>query len=365
MRRAAVYLVMMCIASVARISDAHPLDLGYMTVTSEGEHVTAHLELDLSAAAIVLATEAPDAKTIGAHAADLAKQTFERAPIETPGGPCTWAPATASLTARTVAVVAIATCPAGARTWTFPVVAEAAITPRFQLMVKETSGASERLTLIDKTARPLELVTAALANAPTTIGFTRFLRSGIAHIGVAPSEWRSAEGHFQLPDGIDHIMFLLALMLGGGTLLQLIGIASGFTIGHSITLALSALDIVRPPASVIEPLIALTIAFAALEAFSGKLKAHRWKIAGAFGLVHGFAFATALSHVELTLRGKLAALFGYNLGVEIGQVIVVLVTAPIVMYAYRHARIGRPAIKVAAALIFGCGVYWFITRAFS
>ncbi|CAN5173872.1 hypothetical protein BH11MYX1_BH11MYX1_41210 [soil metagenome] len=354
----------LAVLGLATLTDAHPLDLGYMTVTSEGEHLTAHLELDLTAASIVLATETPDAATISAHAADLAARTFERAPVQTPGGPCTWAPATASLSARTASIVAVATCPPGARTWAFPVVTEAAITPRFQLMVKETSGASERLTLIDKTARPLELVTSAPAAEATTVGFTRFLRSGIAHIGVAPSEWRSAEGHLQLPDGIDHIMFLLALMLGGGTLLQLIGIASGFTIGHSITLALSALNIVRPPSSVIEPLIALTIAFAALEAFTGKLKAQRWKIAGAFGLIHGFAFATALSHVELTLRGKLAALFGYNLGVEIGQVIVVLITAPIVMYAYRHARIGRPAIKVAAALIFGCGVYWFITRAF-
>lgn len=361
MRRVVLILVMLGLASV---TEAHPLDLGYLTLTSEHEHLTAQLELDLTAAAIVLATAAPDAATISEHAADLAAKTFERAPVQTPGGPCTWAPARASLSARTVSVVAVAACPAGPRTWSFPVVTEAAITPRFQLMVKETSGKSERLTLIDKTARPLELVTAAPAAVATTIGFTRFLRSGIAHIGVAPSEWRSAEGHFQLPDGIDHIMFLLALMLGGGTLLQLLGIASGFTIGHSITLALSALDIVRPPSSVIEPLIALTIAFAALEALSGKLKAQRWKIAGCFGLIHGFAFATALSHVELTLRGKLAALFGYNLGVEIGQVVVVLITAPIVMYAYRHARIGRPAIKVAAALIFGCGIYWFITRAF-
>ncbi len=347
---------------LAGVASAHPLDLGYMTVTSDADRVTARLELDLSAVAIVLATEAPDAAAVRARAAELAQKTFERAPITTPAGPCSWAPATAELSARTASITAVATCPAGARTWAFPVVSQAAITPRFQLMVKETSGTSERLTLIDKTARPLELVTAAAT--PQTVGFTRFLRSGIAHIGMAPSEWRDIDGHFKLPDGIDHIMFLIALMLGGGTLLQLIAIASGFTIGHSITLALSALDIVRPPSSIIEPLIALTIAFAALEALSGKLKQHRWKIAGCFGLIHGFAFATALSHLELTLRGKISALFGYNLGVEIGQVIVVLATAPLVMYAYRHPRVGRPAIKVAAGLIFLCGLYWFVTRAF-
>ena len=144
---------------------------------------------------------------------------------------------------------------------------------------------------------------------------------------------------------------------------RLIGIATGFTVGHSVTLALAALDIVRPPASIIEPLIALTIALAAVEAFTGKFQGQRWKIAAGFGLVHGFAFATALGHLQLTTRGKIAALFGYNLGVELGQVAVVLVVAPLVILAHRYATIGRPATKLAATGIFVCAVYWLVVRA--
>ena len=147
--------------------------------------------------------------------------------------------------------------------------------------------------------------------------------------------------------------------------MQLVGIASGFTLGHSITLALAALDVVRPPASIIEPLIALSIALAAVEAFSGKLRAHRWKIATGFGFIHGFGFATALSHLDLGLRGKVTALFGFNLGVELGQIVIVLLVAPVVMLAHRNPKSGTPMIRAAASVIFVCGMYWFFKRAFA
>src|SRR5438270_435264 len=86
-----------------------------------------------------------------------------------------------------------------------------------------------------------------------------------------PTPPRSRRGPtgWKLPDGVDHILFLLALMLAGGTLVRILGIVSGFTLGHSITLALSALHIVRPPASIIEPLIALSIVLVAAEALLG------------------------------------------------------------------------------------------------
>src|SRR5690606_36578708 len=105
---------------------------------------------------------------------------------------------------------------------------------------------------------------------------------------------------WKLADGIDHILLLLALMLAGGTLLQLVGIATGFTLGHSITLALSGLGLVRPPASVIEPVIALSIALVAAQAFAGRREHdhRRWLIAAGFGLVHGFGFAGALHELE-------------------------------------------------------------------
>jgi hypothetical protein len=354
----------LCIAGVlgaASVASAHPLDLGYLTLGSEGDRVTVQLDLELAAAATAVASDerSLDAGAIGARAGELAGKTFARAPIQTEHGPCTWTGASASLAGRTVSLHDVAVCPAGARSWAFPVVAESAISPRFQLMVKETVAGSERLTLVDKTSPHL----AFAAPGGSSVGFGHFVWSGIAHIGAAPEEWHRDGGGLKLPDGIDHILFLLALLLGGGTLLQMIGIASGFTLGHSLTLALSALDVVHVPGRLIESLVALTIALAAVEAFAGRLKPHRWKIAAAFGLVHGFAFASALGHLELTTHDKVTALFGFNFGVEIGQVVIVLAAAPLVLLAQRHPREGVPATKAAAAAIFACGVYWFVVRA--
>jgi hypothetical protein len=359
-----VVVLALAILGLPRLAAAHPLDLGYLTLSEDGDRVAVQLDLDVGAAAAVLGVspDTLDAGGVGIRAAALATSTLEGSPIATERGPCTWSRASASLAGRTVTLTDVAICAGARRTWDFPLVASGVISPRFQLLVKDSASGAERLTMVDRSAPRLELLGGA-NRAGTSTGFTHFVAQGIEHIGVAPSEWRSPDGALQLPDGIDHIMFLLALMLGGGTLWQLIGIATGFTLGHSITLALAALDVVRPPSSIIEPLIALTIALAAVEALTGKLGAKRWKLAAGFGLVHGFAFATALAHLELTTRGKVVALFGYNLGVELGQVAVVLLVAPLVLLAHRHAAIGRPAIKLAAIGIFGCAVYWLIMRA--
>lgn len=353
--------VIACVVGLAlglvRTADAHPLDLGYLTVEAAGERVDVRLELDAAAAAILLGIDAAklDAATVERSADPLARSSYARAAITSAAGACTWEPPHATLAGRTVSISGQAHCPApdGLR-WTFPMVTDSAISPSFQLMVKETVAGSERLTLVDRDAPELEL-------ASSSATFGRFVWSGIEHIGVAPGQWRGADGGPQLPDGIDHILFLLALMLGGGRLLQLVGIASGFTLGHSITLALAALDVIRPPASIIEPLIALSIALAAAEAFTGKLAERRWQLATVFGLVHGFGFAAALSHFD-GAGGTLVALFGYNLGVELGQVALVLVFAPLVILLHRRVPHGPLVLRIIASALFVCGMWWFVTR---
>jgi hypothetical protein len=259
---------------------------------------------------------------------------------------------------------ATATCPANARSlrWEFAWMTKLATT--FQLLVKVKGIGDDRALIVDRTSAVLDLGAGEDAgDAPS--GFGGFVWSGIEHIGAAPGQWREDDGGFKLADGIDHILFLLALLLGGGTLLQLIGIATGFTLGHSITLALAALDIVRIPDTVIEPLVALTIALAALEAFSGKLAQHRWKIATGFGLIHGFAFAFALTELELSTGEMVTALFGYNFGVELGQVAIVLIVAPLVIWLHKREDLAVPVVRVASSLIFLAGMYWFFIRVFS
>jgi len=112
------------------------------------------------------------------------------------------------------------------------------MSPTFQLLVKAQIAGEDRVAIADHT-RP------ELALAASRPGFTAFVWTGVEHIGAAPDQWHGPAG-WKLPDGIDHILFLLALMLAGGGLVRILGIVSGFTLGHSITLALSALPR-RPP----------------------------------------------------------------------------------------------------------------------
>ncbi|HTL34958.1 MAG TPA: HupE/UreJ family protein [Kofleriaceae bacterium] len=354
-------VLVLAVALVApRVAHAHPLDLGYLRVTTSDSRSAIQLDLDVNAASILVGVDPAtlDPARVQVLAETLVDRSFARAPITTPAGACTFSGSAAAMSGRTVSVYASAECPPGPRHWTFPMVADCVISPRFQLMAKQIVNGSEQLTVVDRQSAELEIA----AGAHSSVSFSRFVRDGVEHIGAAPSQWRTKTGALQLPDGIDHILFLLALLLGGGRLRRLVGIATGFTLGHSITLALSALDVVRPPASIIEPLIAASIAFAAAEAFSNKLGKHRWKIATGFGLIHGFGFANALSHLELSTRGKLTALTGFNLGVELGQLVIVLLAAPLVLALHRNKRFGTPIIRVAAALIFLCGVYWMFKR---
>jgi hypothetical protein len=244
--------------------------------------------------------------------------------------------------------------------WPLPFVTH--ITSTFQLLVSAKAFGNEKVVIVDKVTPAFELAGGDGAAATVTLG--DFVWKGVEHIGAAPSQWHDDHG-LKLPDGIDHILFLLGLLLAGGSILRLVGIASGFTVGHTITLGLAAFGVVRPPASVIEPAIALTIAFVAVEAFTGKFERQRWKIAMAFGLIHGFGFADALTKLHLS-RGDLAkALFGYNVGVELGQVVIVLAIAPLVILLHRDLRFGRHVIKLLAAAIFVAGIYWFFTRLFA
>jgi hypothetical protein len=360
MKRVVVAALALGVLGAAQTASAHPLDLGYLRLQESGATVAVSLDVDLRTASVLLGREPLEATDVAASADALASASYASAPITTDAGPCRWGTATAIIRARTVTIASTATCAGrGARRWSFPFVSEERVSSTFELMVKETVGDSERLTTVSRGRASIVL---ADTNHPPGVSFTDFVTSGIEHIGVAPGQWRDTDGGLRLPDGIDHILFLFGLMLGGGTLVRLLGIASGFTLGHSITLAIAVLGIARPPASVIEPLIALSIALVAVEAFTGRFERHRWSIATFFGLIHGFGFANALTRLDLSTGDLVKALFGYNLGVELGQVSVVLVVAPLVLLAHRTVRHSQYLVRAMASGVFVCGMFWFVER---
>jgi len=204
----------------------------------------------------------------------------------------------------------------------------------------------------------LDAAHATMTWSPSTIRrstnvLATFVPAGIHHILIGP----------------DHILFVLALLLAGGGWRRLAVIVTSFTAGHSITLALATLDIANPPASIVEPAIALSIIVVGLDnllaAESRERRDLRAWAAGTFGLLHGFGFASVLRDMSLP-TGSLelaAALAGFNVGVEIGQLlIVVAVSVPLVLVRRMHHAAAQRLVYVTSVCVVIAGGWWFIER---
>jgi hydrogenase/urease accessory protein HupE len=178
----------------------------------------------------------------------------------------------------------------------------------------------------------------------------KFLPSGVHHILIGP----------------DHLLFLVGLLLLGGPMRRLVLVVSAFTIAHSLTLSLAALDIVSPPARVIEPAIALSIVYVGADNLlvRGGRDLRGW-IAFAFGFIHGFGFANVLREMDLPARALGWSLFSFNLGVEVGQVLVVLaVASALAALRARSETAGRRLAFAGSIVVMAAGAFWFVERVF-
>jgi hydrogenase/urease accessory protein HupE len=178
----------------------------------------------------------------------------------------------------------------------------------------------------------------------------RFLPAGIHHILIGP----------------DHLLFLVGLLLLGGSIRQLAFVVTAFTIAHSITLSLAALNIVTPPARIIEPAIALSIVYVGADNLlvRGGRDVRAW-IAFTFGFIHGFGFASVLREMELPARALGWSLFAFNLGVEAGQLLVVVVVASaLALLRARSEAAGRQLAFAGSIAVIAAGTFWFIQRVF-
>lgn len=185
------------------------------------------------------------------------------------------------------------------------------------------------------------------------------------------------EGIVHLLIGMDHILFLLVLMLpatlrhGKGTeqaglkqrLLELAGIVTAFTVAHSVTLVLAALEIVRLPIAWVETVIALSIAVAAINVMWPILGKKTWKLAFGFGLIHGFGFASVLADLTSGVSQTVLALAGFNIGVELGQLGLLIVLFPLFYLWGKRNHYGQAAIPVMLLTVAGISLYWVAERA--
>jgi hydrogenase/urease accessory protein HupE len=162
--------------------------------------------------------------------------------------------------------------------------------------------------------------------------------------------------------GADHLVFLLGLILVGGSFRSLLGVVSAFTLAHSITLALAALSIFAPSPLFVEPAIALSIAYVGVENLFVKDASKRWRITFPFGLIHGFGFAGALREIALPRAQLPVALVSFNLGVELGQLAVLALALPIVLKARRARWFGERGVRLVSIAIAVGGAVLFVVR---
>ena len=178
----------------------------------------------------------------------------------------------------------------------------------------------------------------------------RFAASGVHHILIGP----------------DHLLFLVGLLLLGGSLRRLVLVVSAFTVAHSITLSLAVLRFVAPPPWLVEPAIALSIVYVGADNLTvrGGRDVRAW-IAFAFGLIHGFGFANVLREMDLPARALGWSLLSFNLGVEIGQLAVVIVVASVLSaIRSKSPETGRRLALAGSVVVIAAGAFWFVQRVF-
>jgi hypothetical protein len=198
------------------------------------------------------------------------------------------------------------------------------------------------------------------------------ITGGSGRVALDPAWYQAAGGFVRLGvehilSGIDHLLFLLCLVIPFRRIRSLIPVITAFTVGHSTTLIGTAYNIAPvgawfPP--FIEAAIAVSIVYMALENIVGANLRRRWILAGLFGLVHGFGFADILRE-QLQFAGSylLVSLFSFNVGIEIGQLAVLCVFVPALALLFRGAMSGRMGIIVVSAIVAHTAWHWMLDRA--
>ncbi|MEO1619428.1 MAG: HupE/UreJ family protein [Cyanobacteria bacterium J06632_3] len=215
---------------------------------------------------------------------------------------------------------------------------------------------------------PEQKETLALDSGSLLQGFWGVVKLGVKHI------W----------EGADHVLFLLALLLPSAlrrkddkddqawqpvdkfstAFVYIVKVATAFTIAHSITLGLATLQLVQVPSRIVESIIAASIGLAAVEIFYPIFRGRAWLIIFLFGLFHGFGFADVLAELGVTSQYAALSLFGFNLGVELGQLAIIAVIFPL-LYLFRKQRFyPKVVLRMGGLLLGAMSLYWFIERAF-
>ncbi|MBP8307827.1 MAG: HupE/UreJ family protein [Burkholderiaceae bacterium] len=237
-------------------------------------------------------------------------------------------------------------------------------------LFQDTDPSHRGLLLSAHSASPSVLVPGA---APLRLSESR---SGTERLVQAASFFTDGVRH--ILSGYDHLAFLIALLLPAalvrrqgawtartdrvGAMYEVAGLVTAFTLAHSITLVLGATGVLAVPPAPVEIAIAASVTLAAVNNLHPLLPRHLWLVAFVFGLIHGFGFASSLADTGLPAQGRMLALLAFNLGVEAGQLAIVLIVAPLLWLTRDQVSYRRIALPAASVALAAAGVVWIIQR---
>jgi len=220
--------------------------------------------------------------------------------------------------------------------------------PPVRLEIVDEGGRRLHVQILQRGAPSTPARLAGTTDSTRWATFTRFVGLGFEHI---------------LPEGLDHVLFVVGLALFSRRIGPLLVQVTAFTLAHTVTLILSTYGVVQLSSRVVEPLIALSIAYVAVEnLLTSELRFSRVLLVFGFGLLHGLGFAGVLAELGLPERNRLVALLAFNGGVELGQLAVIL-PAWLFLRALERLSVSRRAVVVPASLVIAAiGLYWTASR---
>jgi hydrogenase/urease accessory protein HupE len=357
--RCCLSLLLPCVALLLTPAPAwsHTTQLSAARLVVTGADASAQMELngrDLEVALKATLLDAAGQVSADAlRAREAAVSTYLREHVQLLAGEGACEPGAAALAASGDHVRASLAwrCPGSASGLRYRATLFLEIDPRARHMIT-VEGDTKRFGLLSAGNETLEIL--AAPESPWSVA-GRYLVAGVEHIAI----------------GFDHIAFLVATVVWGRRFWPLAKVITAFTVAHSITLSLAALDVFSPPASIVEPLIAASIVYVAAENWFVRDLRHRWIVTFVFGLVHGFGFAGVLQDYGLPEAALVPALAAFNAGVEVGQLAIVALVLAVLLGIDRAQRARGvsplPDARVSlgiSAVVGAMGAWWFVERVF-
>jgi hypothetical protein len=361
MKRLLFLLLLCCVIAPAA---AHKPSDSYLSLEVQGERVTGQWDIALRDLDYAIGLDQDDDgkltwNEIRARHAAIAAYALERLSLATDSGACRIVPGEQLLDDHTDGAYSVlrfqAVCPGSLAAMTIGYRLFADLDPQHKGLLRLTHDGVTSTAIFE----PAHAHQRLSLSAPDQLAqFSAYVKDGVWHIWI----------------GYDHILFLLSLLLPAvllaapadnlrGAFIDVLKVVTAFTLAHSLTLTLASLSLVSLPSRLVESAIAASVILAAVNNIYPLFRGRRPWAAFGFGLIHGFGFASVLIDLGLPRGALLASLFGFNLGVEIGQLCIVAVFLPLA-FLLRHTWFYRRLLTTGSTVIALIALVWLVERAF-